>query len=54
MGADDTEQVSVIEGLDGDRGQDISGQRQITAWTKFIFPGRAGTYSDFQYISYIS
>ncbi len=49
MGADDTEQVSVIEGLDGDRSQDISGQRQITAWTKFNFPGRAGAYSDFQW-----
>lgn len=47
MGADDTEQVAVTEGLASNRNQDISGARQIRAWTKFTFPGRAGRYSDF-------
>lgn len=47
MGADDTEEVSVVEGLGSNRDQDITGTHQITAWTKFNFPGRAGTYSGF-------
>ena len=47
MGADGTEQVTVTEGLSSNRNQDISGKRQITAWTKFNFPGRAGKYSGF-------
>ena len=49
MGADGTEQVMVTEGLEENRGQDISGQYPITAWTKFNFPGRAGAYSNFQW-----
>lgn len=47
MGADGTEQVTVTEGLGTDRNRDITGKHQITAWTKFHFPGRAGAYSDF-------
>lgn len=47
MGADDTEQVTVVEELSTDRNQDISGKQPITAWTKFHFPGRAKAYSDF-------
>lgn len=47
MGADDTEQVTVVEELGTNRNQDITGKQQITAWTKFHFPGRANAYSDF-------
>lgn len=47
MGADDTEQVTVTEELGTNRNQDIAGKRQITAWTKFCFPGRGKVYSDF-------
>lgn len=47
MGADDTEQITVVEELGTNRNQDITGKQQITAWTKFNFPGRANAYSDF-------
>ena len=47
MGADDTEQATVVEELGTNRNQDITGKQQITAWTKFNFPGRANVYSDF-------
>ena len=49
MGADGTEKVSVIEDKADDRNQDISGEKQIEAWTVFNFPGRAGKYSDFKW-----
>lgn len=49
MGADATEQVMVIDGLEHNRGQDISAQHPITAWTKFDFPGRAGAHSGFHW-----
>ena len=49
MGADATEQVMVIDGLEHNRGQDISSQHPITAWTKFDFPGRAGAHSGFHW-----
>lgn len=47
MGADDTEKVKVQEELATNREQDISGEQQIEAWTKFTFPGRNGKYSDY-------
>lgn len=47
IGADDTETVLVEEELSTNRNQDISGKQEITAWTRFTFPGRAGKYSDF-------
>ncbi len=49
MGADGAEQVMVIEGARENRNQNISGQHRITAWTRFDFPGRAGTYSGFRW-----
>ena len=49
MGADGTEQVTVVEGASGNRNQDISGKHPITAWTRFDFPGRAGAYSGFRW-----
>lgn len=47
MGADGTENVCVEETAGTNREQIISGKQQIHAWTKFEFPGRKGTYSDF-------
>lgn len=49
MGADGTEQVMVEEELGSDRNQDIGGSRQITAWTRFDFPGRGDKYSAFHW-----
>lgn len=49
MGADETEEISVEEVSGIDRNQVTSGQETIRAWTKYIFPGRAGCYSDFQW-----
>lgn len=49
MGADETEAVMVEETSVTNREKDISGKQEITAWTKFSFPGRADTYSDFHW-----
>lgn len=47
MGADETEKVLVEESAAENREVDISGTQEISAWTKFNFPARAGKYSDF-------
>lgn len=49
MGADGAETVMAEEMLSTDRDQEIGQDRQITAWTRFDFPGRGGKYSDFQW-----
>lgn len=49
MGADGTEEVTVVEELGTDRNQDVGGKKQILAWTKLDFPGRAGKYSAFRW-----
>ena len=49
MGADGTEEVTVVEELGTDRNQDVGGKQQILAWTKLDFPGRAGKYSAFRW-----
>lgn len=49
MGADGTENVIVEEELNSDRNQDISGKQEITAWTRFDFPGRGEKYSAFHW-----
>lgn len=47
IGADATESV-IAEQFDPDnRLEQISGEEEILAWTKYTFPGRAGKYSDF-------
>lgn len=51
LGADATEKVTVLEGNGNDRNNDVSGPIQITAWTKFDFPGRADKYSSFHWDS---
>ena len=47
MGADETEDVNVVETAAEDRYRVISEEEEILSWTKFTFPGRKGKYSDF-------
>lgn len=47
MGADEEEQVTVHEVNGEDRNEVISDPMQVSAFTKFTFPGRQGKYSDF-------
>lgn len=47
MGADEKEAVEAAKFDWNNRNQQISGEEQIEAWTKFTFPGRKGKYSDF-------
>ena len=49
MGADECEEVIARQSSGGDRNCDASSTAPITAWTKFTFPGRGGTYSKFQW-----
>ncbi|KAJ9073924.1 hypothetical protein DSO57_1011377 [Entomophthora muscae] len=49
MAADGTEQFRVVEVDFENRLRDTSGVYDIRAWTKFDFPGRNGSYSNFQY-----
>ena len=45
MGADETEDVTVVETAYYDRNYVVSGEKNILAWTKFTFPGRGDKYS---------
>lgn len=47
IGADETEDIIAIEDNPQNRNENISEPKMITAWTKFTFPGRNKTYSDF-------
>ena len=49
MGADETEEVLAIQEDFDDRNVDISDMRPIRAWTKYTFPGRGDTYSNFKW-----
>ena len=51
LGGDETEEVRARRVDPGNRMQVISDEETIRAWTRFTFPGRAGTYSDFQWNS---
>ncbi len=48
-GAEETEWVTAVRVNSGDRNQEEGGDVRIQAWTKFDFPGRANTYSDFKW-----
>ncbi|WP_425531901.1 alpha-amylase [Bacillus glycinifermentans] len=48
-GADQAEDVTAVEVNQGNRNQETSGEYQIKAWTRFDFPGRGSTYSDFKW-----
>lgn len=47
LGADETEDVMATEEMENNRNVELQQNIQIKAWTKFNFPGRNGTYSDF-------
>lgn len=49
MGADESEEVLAIQDDSNDRNKDISAALPITAWTKYTFPGRGNTYSNFKW-----
>ncbi|KAG0354879.1 glucan 1,4-alpha-maltohexaosidase precursor [Gamsiella multidivaricata] len=46
---DETEVFKAVAVADDDRTQEIEAPHDITAWTKFTFPGRKGKYSDFEW-----
>ena len=49
MGADETEKVIALEDNPQNRTEQIGDPKEITAWTKFTFPGRHDTYSSFKW-----
>ena len=49
MGADETEEVLAVQDDATDRNVSISAAKPITVWTKYNFPGRGDTYSDFKW-----
>lgn len=51
MGADGCERVNALETAENNRNQSVSNIKEISAWTIFDFPGRAGKYSDFTWNS---
>ncbi|MEK8129106.1 alpha-amylase [Paenibacillus filicis] len=48
-GADEKETFQVVEVNPENRTEDISEPFDIEGWTRFIFPGRGGAYSEFQW-----
>lgn len=49
MGADETEEVLAVQEDFDNRNVKLADARPIKAWTKYIFPGRGDTYSDFKW-----
>lgn len=49
IGADATETVEAEKFDPENRNRQLTGETQITAWTKYTFPGRGGKYSNFQW-----
>lgn len=47
MGADEVQSVIACEDAGENREEEIGGEREIFAWTRFTFPGRNGKYSKF-------
>ena len=49
LGADETELVLAVQDDPNNRNVSISDAKPIKAWTKYTFPGRGNTYSDFKW-----
>ncbi len=49
LGGDETEEVIAVQDDATNRNVSISEAKMIKAWTKFTFPGRGNTYSDFKW-----
>lgn len=49
MGADETEDVLAVQDDSTDRNVSLTEAMPIRVWTKYTFPGRGNTYSDFKW-----
>jgi alpha-amylase len=49
MGADETEKVLAVEDDASNRNISLTEAKPITVWTKYTFPGRGDTYSNFKW-----
>lgn len=49
MGADETEKVLAVEDDASNRNLSLTEAKPITVWTKYTFPGRGDTYSNFKW-----
>lgn len=49
MGADETEEVLAVQDDASDRNISLTEAKPIKVWTKYTFPGRGNTYSDFKW-----
>ncbi len=49
MGADETEEVLAVQDDATDRNISLTEAKPIKVWTKYTFPGRNNTYSDFKW-----
>ena len=49
LGADELEEVIAVQSDFSDRNVNTSTAKMIKAWTKYTFPGRGNTYSDFKW-----
>ena len=49
MGADETEDVLAVQDDASNRNVSLTGAMPIRVWTKYTFPGRGNTYSDFKW-----
>ena len=49
LGADETEEVLAVQDDAKNRNISLSDAKPIKAWTKYVFPGRGNTYSDFKW-----
>ena len=49
MGADETEEVLAVQDDASDRNVSLTEAKPIKVWTKYTFPGRGNTYSDFKW-----
>lgn len=47
IGADEEETVSAVKYSPENRNEAVSGEEEISAWTKFTFPGRQGKYNEY-------
>lgn len=50
IGADETETINASHYCFSDRLKPVSDYKEVEAWTKFTFPGRAGKYNDYVWI----
>ena len=49
LGADETEEVIAVQDDSSNRNVSVSDIKKIRAWTKYTFPGRGDTYSDYKW-----